>query len=152
MSISIERVARRTEPLMVPQPVEGEPGLVQVDATWGDMQPMHLADGVPTAGELEVIAHLKQHLGLVDARMIVEYQRSTIPGAVSIPHAGVTDRLDELTRREPTVFFCNGPQCGQSPTTIRALLQAGFPPELIIYYRGGLHDWLTLGLPVGPGQ
>lgn len=56
--------------------------------------------------------------------------------------------MDELDRSKPTIFFCNGPQCPQSPTAIRKLLSAGYPPEKILYYRGGMHDWITLGLPV----
>lgn len=152
MSIPMKRVERREDPQMVPQPVQGEPGLVQVDTTWGNIEPTQVAEGVRTVGELEVIVHLEQGLPMVDARTIDFYQRSTIPGAISIPYAEVAARIDELRREEPTVFFCNGPQCGQSPTAIRSLLQAGFPPERILYYRGGLHDWLTLGLPVIPGE
>ena len=85
MNLTINRVARRATPQMIPQPLPGQLGLVQLDAA------------------------------------------------------------------RPTIFFCNGPQCGQSPTAIRGLLEAGYPPEGILYYRGGLHDWLTLGLPVVPG-
>ncbi len=50
--------------------------------------------------------------------------------------------------KQPTIFFCNGPQCPQSPTAIKALLEAGYPPEKIQYYRVGMHDWITLGLPI----
>ena len=60
--------------------------------------------------------------------------------------------LFQLEREQPTIFFCNGPQCGQSPTAIRALLAAGYPADKMLYYRGGLHDWLTLGLPVMAGE
>lgn len=152
MSIPIKRVEKREDPQVVPQPVQGEPGLVQVDTTWGNIQPMQVAEGVRTVGEMEVIAHLEQGLPMVDSRTSDFYQRSTIPGAISIPHAEAAARIDELSREEPTVFICNGPQCGQSPTAIRSMLQTGFPPERILYYRGGLHDWLTLGLPVIPGE
>ena len=152
MSIPIKRVERRKGSQMVPQPVQGEPGLVQVDTTWGNIEPTQVAEGVRTVGELDVIVHLEQILPMVDSRTIDFYQRSTIPGAISIPYAEASVRIDELSREEPTIFFCNGPQCGQSPTAIRSLLQAGFPPERILYYRGGLHDWLTLGLPVIPGE
>ena len=50
----------------------------------------------------------------------------------------------------PTVFFCNGPQCGATPDAIRSLLECGFPEASILYYRGGMHDWITLGLPIAP--
>ncbi len=76
----------------------------------------------------------------------------SIPAATSIPHAEAAARIHELSREEPTVFICNGPQSAQSPTAIRSLLQAGFPPDRILYSRGGLHDWLTIGLPVTPSE
>ena len=63
-----------------------------------------------------------------------------------------TARTGELDREQPTIFFCNGPQCGQSRIAIRASLEAGYTPEKILYYSGGLHNWLTLGLPVVPGE
>ena len=148
MSVLIKRMEKREEPQSVPQPIHGESGLVQVDATWGNIQPTRVAEGVRTIGETEVIGYLEQGLPVVDARTVDDYQRSTIPGAVNIPFADAAARMDELSREEPTIFFCNGPQCGQSPTAIRSLLEAGFEAERILYYRGGLHDWLTLGLPI----
>ncbi len=150
-SIQIQRMPQREDPFLVPRPVPGEPGVFQVDATWGTIQPMELVRGVRTVGELEVIRHLQQGLPVVDARTPDFFVAGTIPGAINIPYPEIGSRMDELDRTRPTVFFCNGPQCGQSPTAIRALLEAGYPPEQILYYRGGLHDWLTLGLPVVPG-
>lgn len=29
-----------------------------------------------------------------------------------------------------------------------ALLSAGHPAAALLYYRGGIHDWVTLGLPL----
>ncbi len=83
--------------------------------------------------------------------MIQFWFRSTIPGSANIPYPETAARMAELNRQQPTIFFCNGPQCGQSPTAISVLLEAGYPPAKVLYYRGGLHDWLTLGLPVVPG-
>jgi rhodanese-related sulfurtransferase len=113
---------------------------------------MLVAEGVRTVGDLEVMAYLEQGGPVVDSRTHNFYVNSTIPGARNIPYPEVIARLDELPGEQPAIFFCNGPQCGQSPTAIRALLEAGYPREKILYYRGGLHDWLTLGLPVEPGE
>jgi len=148
----IQRAERTTTPQMVPQPMVGQPGLVQVDTTWGNIEPMYVAEGVRTVGEVEVIAHLEAGLPMVDSRTSDFYETSTIHGAANVPYAEAAARIDELGVDEPTVFFCNGPQCGQSPAAIRSLLQAGYAPEKILYYRGGLHDWITLGLPVIPGK
>ena len=54
---------------------------------------------------------------------------------------------------DPTVVFCNGPQCPATAQAIEALLAAGWPAERLLYYRGGIHDWVTLGLPLaGPAS
>lgn len=148
----VERTARRTEPRRVPRPVERDPGLVEVDATWGTIQPMTVAEGVRTVGEAEVIEHLERGLPTVDSRGRDSYKWSTIPGAANVHYKETAACLGELDREGPTVFFCNGPQCGQSPAAIRALIEAGHSPEKILYYRGGLHDWMTLGLPVVSGE
>lgn len=148
----IHRIDPAGPPRMVPERDAEAPQRVSVDATWGTLQPMQLADGVPTVGELEVIDHLEAGRPVIDSRTPDLYATTTLPGARNIPHTEATGRRDELESDTPTIFFCNGPQCGQSPTAIRALLDAGHPPELISYYRGGLHDWMTLGLPTVSGR
>ena len=50
------------------------------------------------------------------------------------------------------MLFCNGPQCAATPDAIRTLLRAGYPAERLAYYRGGIHDWVTLGLPLEPAE
>lgn len=145
---SFGRVSPRGDGPQVPEPVSGEAGLFRVDATWGTIQPLELADGVRTVGELEMLEHLRAGLRVVDARTPGWFERGTIPGADNIPHTDVVDRMAELDPSEATIFFCNGPQCAQSPWAIEALLEAGYPAKAILYYRGGMHDWLTLGLPV----
>jgi len=88
---------------------------VSVDATWGTLQPIQVADRVHTVGELEVIEHLEAGRPVVDSRTPDLYTTATLPGARSIPHDQAIDRIDELAADTPTVFCCNGPHCGQSP-------------------------------------
>lgn len=133
---------------MVPESIPDAPEFVQVDTTWGEIQPNEIAEGVQTVGELEVIEHLQHGEPVVDARTQDFYEQGTLPDAVNISHTDIEERVDELDRDRQTIFFCNGPQCKQSPWAIRKLLNAGFPPEKILYYRGGIHDWMTLGLPI----
>jgi hypothetical protein len=45
-------------------------------------------------------------------------------------------------------LFCNGIWCGQSPTAIRNMIEAGYPADRISYYRGGMQVWRVLGLTV----
>ena len=69
-------------------------------------------------------------------------------GAVNIPHGEIVERMAELDEANPTVLFCNGPQCTATAQAIEALLAAGWRAERLLYYRGGIHDWVTLGLPL----
>lgn len=128
------------------------------------IEPMIIAPGVVTVGELEVIQFLKDKKGvLVDARSQDWYLRGTIPGSTNIPYSEVATRLDELgcrkasdswdcTGAKATLLFCNGPWCGQSPTAIHTMLKAGYPADKILYYRGGMQDWLILGLNTVEGS
>ncbi len=144
----IERLARRQETCMVPRPVPDQPGLVTVDATWGTISPIQLAPGVRTVGELEVIEHIDGGLPLVDTRLEHFYREGTIPTARNVPHEQIDASKEGLDPGLATIFFCNGPQCAATPAAIQALLAAGYPAESIFYYRGGIHDWMTLGLPL----
>jgi len=44
------------------------------------------------------------------------------------------------------VLFCNGPWCAQSSTTLKDLLKIGYPARKLLWYRGGMQDWESLGL------
>lgn len=124
----------------------------------GVLQPMVPVPGVTPVGELEVLAALADpEFIVVDMREPGWRLKATIPGSVSIPFSEVTQRLEELgcsqaasgwgcAGAKKVVAFCNGPACPQSPTAIHAMVRDGFPPERIYYYRGGMQDWLVLGL------
>lgn len=63
-----------------------------------------------------------------------------------------TDEWD-FSQAKDLLLWCNGPWCDQSPRAIKALLKLGYPPEKLYYYRGGMQNWLILGLTtVIPGQ
>jgi rhodanese-related sulfurtransferase len=145
--MSMRRAPRSGETMMVPEYAARE-GCVLVNATWGTIQPLQLAPGVLTVGELEVIEHCEAGLPLVDTRRIEQHEQATIPGAHPIPHQEILQRIDELDRERVTVLFCNGPQCAATPHAVEALLGAGYPAGKLRYYRGGIHDWMTLGLPI----
>lgn len=141
------------------------------------IQPMQLAPGVETLGELEVLDCLQrvrrgEHgLMLVDSRTPDWYARGTIPGAVNIPYAqnmageptdlpGLKKTLTErygateangaydFSTARTLAIFCNGPWCGQTPNYIRTLLGLGYPAGKLKWYRGGMQDWCSLGLTV----
>ena len=96
---------------------------------------------------------------VIDSRIRSNYLGGTIPGAINIPYDEVTDSLEGLgcipdfdvydcSEAKPVALFCNGPWCGQSPSAARFMIAAGYPPELISLYRGGMQVWRMFGLTV----
>lgn len=141
------------------------------------IQPISLAAGIETLGELEVldflhrIRHGERQLMVVDSRTPDWYAKGTIPGAINIPYEqnyegqatnlpGVINSFIELfgvTKAGATydfsnsftlAIFCNGPWCGQTPNYIRTLLNLSYPAAKLKWYRGGMQDWCSLGLTV----
>ncbi len=136
------------------------------------IQPMQPAPGVHVAGELELIEFLKNKVAksegvLVDARIPAWFRKGSIPGAVNIPFTlfapdnpyrdrillvlgakKLEDGTWDFGGARELMLFCNGPWCAQSPRAIRNLITAGYPPEKLHYYRGGMQAWQILGLTV----
>jgi rhodanese-related sulfurtransferase len=137
------------------------------------IQPMRLAAGVDTIGELELIEYLQraakgEPILIIDSRTASDTVKGMIPGAVNIPYTkldpahadskAVAELLElelgairdeslwNFSNAKTLVLYCNGPWCGQSPTNIRALLALGYPPERIKWYRGGMQVWEQFGL------
>ena len=138
------------------------------------IQPIELAPGVKTVAELEVLHFLKQISDgdtsalVIDSRTPAWVEKGIIPGTVNIPwdtlNTGKSDpaavqeilenqlgaqRRDDFwnfDKAKTLVLFCNGSWCGQSPTTIKGLLKIGYPAHKLLWYRGGMQDWESLGL------
>ena len=142
------------------------------------IQPVSAAPGVATAGELELLAFLQDHVEpgtglLIDARLPEWFVGGTIPGAVNVPFAtldaanpyrrdillalGAIDQAGalEFSNALQIMVFCNGPWSDQSTRMVTFLIGAGYPADKIAWYRGGMQDWLLLGLtttvPEGSG-
>lgn len=144
--------AREQHPRSVPWPIEGDPDLVAVDTTWGELQRLESAPGVRTVGELELLELVDGGAVLIDCRTRGSFGGRTIPGSVLLPHDEIVDRRAELDQDKVSILFCNGPQCPQSPDAIRRLIDEGYPAAALAYYRGGMHDWVTLAMPTEPRE
>lgn len=128
------------------------------------IQPITPAKGVTTIGELELIEMLQDSEAVViDSRTNDWFQGGTIPGALNIPYTYILDELVQLgcepdfdgwicENAKRVALFCNGIWCGQSPTAIRNMIEAGYPADRIFYYRGGMQVWRMLGLTVTAEQ
>lgn len=138
------------------------------------IQPSKLAPGVRTIAELEVLHFLKKigdgdaSVLVIDSRTPAWVEKGIIPGTVNIPWdtleigksnpAAVQALLENqlgaerrdgfwnFDKARTLVLFCNGSWCGQSPTTIKDLLGIGYPAHKLLWYRGGMQDWESLGL------
>ena len=142
--------------------------------TKGKLLPLQLYDNLETYGEIEVLKFLEKmqmnrDMLLIDSRLKKWYDYRTIPGAINMPviyfkepvnyefyfeyalkHLGVKleneDEDYDFSEAKTLLLFCNGPWCTQSPDMIYALLDIGYPPEKLKWYRGGMQDWLGAGM------
>lgn len=124
------------------------------------LQPLIPVPGVVPLGELELIAAMQApDILVVDSRKADQYAKYTLPGAMNLPFTDAEATLEALGCRRTdggwdcrnahkVAMFCNGAWCGQSPTAIHRMTEAGFPPDHILYYRNGMQGWLLQGLSV----
>jgi len=141
--------------------------------TLGILQPISIDKDIKTVGELEVLEHIKKaehepsKYILLDSRRADWYEKITIPTAINLPFNEIA--LDEdfkddfekmltmlnikkskkgldFSNAKVAVLFCNGSWCVQSSKAIFTLIDLGYPKEKLLWYRGGLQDWLAYGM------
>jgi len=140
--------------------------------TLGIVQPITLGDGIQTVGELEVLKFLKlldinpEAYTIVDSRKPSWYKEITIPHSINIPYTDIAydenfpedfeknlnllnvsvdkKKLD-FSKAKKIILFCNGSWCAQSARAIEELAKLGYPKDKLLWYRGGLQDWIGLG-------
>lgn len=138
----------------------------------GKLSPMKMHKDIETFGELEVLEFLEEmqddkEMLFVDSRKTQWFESLTIPSAINIPFIYFTERgkwIEEkqealkrfgvkgdktpydFSKARTILFFCNGVWCRQSPQMIEALLELGYPPEKMKWYRGGMQSWLSVGM------
>lgn len=140
------------------------------------IQPMESAPGVVTMGELEVVGFLQAEVAngtgvLIDIRLPDAFAQSHLPGAVSVPSETLADEnpfRNEILKALGVVvsadgaldfsgamvlaLYGDGAWSATPAGTIRSLIAAGYPAERLKYYRGGMQDWLLLGLTTAGAQ
>jgi len=138
------------------------------------IQPIKLAEGIETIGELELLDYLKRKskgdtsILVIDSREAEWLASGMIPGAINLPWTQIHNKtmtekrilelfefkfdvvqrgkLFEFQYAKTLVFYCNGPWCGQSPSNIRSLTALGYPASKLKWYRGGMQSWKAFGL------
>ena len=140
--------------------------------TAGKLSPMIMHKDIETFGELEVVEFLEDmqddpQMLFVDSRKTQWYESVTIPSAINVPFIYFTERDKwneekkaalkrfgvkgekapyDFSKAKTILFFCNGVWCRQSPQMIEALLELGYPPKKMKWYRGGMQSWLSVGM------
>ena len=143
------------------------------NTTFGAPQPIKLAQGVETIGELEFIDYMKKaqtddSIVIVDSRTPGWHAKLRIPGTINVPYTnfktkegaieamefdlGVVSKEDgtlDFSKAKTIVAYCNGYWCGQTPAMVKhveySLINLGYPASKIKYYRGGMQAWTSLG-------
>ena len=147
----------------------------------GKPQPMTLAKGIETVGEIEFINLMKkaqndETIAIIDSRKPGWFEKLRIPGALNVPFTDFDSKDDAISEMEDEMgvvqkedgtldfsnaktlaLYCNGYWCGQTPGMIKnakySLLKMGYPVSKIKYYRGGMQAWTSLGFTVvGSGK
>ena len=137
--------------------------------------PMQVAEGVATLDERQVLNFLVNEVAgnrglMVDARLPQDRAAGFIPGTVNLPYSTMDptngfrrDILIALGAREfegvfnfadarQLLVYDLGPSSNDAGLLVQNLLAAGYPPELIWYYRGGMQVWSVLGFSIEAGQ
>ena len=126
-------------------------------------------------GYLKRISNGDRTVMVVDSRTPEWIIRGTIPGSVNIPWnkinldvegtfeltaeaesmadilttqfgAHLVDGKWDFRNAKTLVMFCNGIWCPQSSANIKTLLKLGYPAYKLKWYRGGMQDWVSVGL------
>lgn len=137
--------------------------------------PMQVAEGVETLGESEVLDFLVTQVAggqglMVDARAPLDRAAGFIPGSVNLPFntleldnsfrddilqalgARAFDGVFNFTDARSLLVYDNGPSSDEAGRLVANLLQAGYPADMIRYYRGGMQVWSVLGFSIEEGR
>jgi rhodanese-related sulfurtransferase len=86
---------------------------------------------------------------LLDVRGPKAYARSHVPGALNLPHRGITpERMSAWPEATLFVVYCAGPHCNGADRGALRLAQLGRPVKLML---GGMTGWADEGFPFAEG-
>ena len=133
----------------------------------GMPQPIELAPGLQTLGELEFIDYMVKassddSILVIDTRTEDWHERLHIPCTTNVSFKNFADNRDDalfyltevfgaeenddgslsFDNAKTVVGYCNGYWCGQTPAMYKnakfSLLNLGYPADKLKYYRGGM--------------
>ena len=104
-----------------------------------------LAVETDVADVADALAEGEPGFVLVDARSRDAYRRGHLPGAVSLPHAEMSEETVGELPEGLVVAYCWGPACNGAVKAGRRLAELGRPVKEML---GGFEYWVREGHPV----
>jgi len=104
-----------------------------------------MSDGPAEISRAELQEKLDEGVQLVDVRAGHEWEAGRIAGAVHLPLAELSERIEEIDRERPVVLYCRGGN--RSTMAAEALADAGYDAAKL---SGGIVGWADEGLPLEP--
>jgi rhodanese-related sulfurtransferase/DNA-binding transcriptional ArsR family regulator len=106
-------------------------------------------DALEPVGHAELAERARQgQVVILDVRPAEEFAAGHIPGALSVPLAGLDDALTRIPAHAEIVAYCRGPYCVLAPQAVERLRARGYRARRLA---GGLPEWRRAGLPVAAG-
>jgi rhodanese-related sulfurtransferase len=91
-----------------------------------------------------------QDFVLLDVRGASAYAGAHVPGAISLPHRGITaERMMAWPHEMLFVVYCAGPHCNGADKAAFKLASLGRPVKMMI---GGMTGWADEGFPFETSQ
>jgi rhodanese-related sulfurtransferase len=93
----------------------------------------------------EVRKRVQEGAQLVDVRVEHEWEAGRIPGASHIELGELSERVADIDRGRPVVFYCRGDN--RSDMAAEVFAAAGYEASALA---GGVQAWVEAGLPLEP--
>lgn len=99
-----------------------------------------------TRDEVRKLQQDQADFKLVDALPVAEYEKSHIPGAISLPLEGIRNLAPKLLpdKDEKIITYCANKNCPASAKAAETLSSLGYTD--VAAYEGGKDDWKNAGL------
>jgi rhodanese-related sulfurtransferase len=105
------------------------------------------------AEELLDMMQALKNLRLIDNRVSASFEQGYISGSYSLPYVNATPQALTAIAPDksiPLVFYCDGPAC---LTGLRVAKKAlGYGYANVFWFKGGIEEWRSKGLPLNEAR
>ena len=93
--------------------------------------------------ELKQMIDDQENINIIDVRKPQDYQRSHIPGAISLPRDSWSVHLS-LSKDKMNIIYCYSEDCHLAADAARQFAEHGFP---VMELQGGFEGWRNNSFP-----